>query len=993
VVAGGILFGLARGAVLLALALTRSDSSSLSPAPLEVEVGGCDMVRAPASAGRGPLACEVWGPSFYEPARGAAEEGVLTLWVRTAPGDDPVVSVDGEWVKPRSSRSLPGRIPSAGDERRLQIPVEKGARELVVSAGDGPRRSVFRLALTTAPDSDDVRDLRRAMKAYTSGRRDEARELAERLRQSGSDAVRAGALGILARVAAFAGVPGWPDRFEDAIAADRRAGLVAGEVIDTVIEAYQVMFRAEDPGRAAALLDALDRGGALRDVPEGRAMEPHYRAHLAMRRGDLGEARRLAAASEELSIRLDLRGHLFGVYQEEMRMLDDLGIRGAEVNDLLGNLERSAPGAGQPRQLAEYHQNLGVHQLHAAGPGAEHDAERAAADVHFERALEIFGPGGAWSDGCMERNTVAGRAQAALDLARSGDAERHLGDAARLLEGRVRCEAPPAHLVATWNILAGRLALARGQLDEAERSFDEALVRSRAAALPDHEVAATLGKAEAVQAAGRDGLPLFREAYERLDRWSALVPFGAGKQSFLGGRDGGVRRYLDLLLQQAEREPRGSAERALRVRRLACAARSAMARPLSRAAWSYREARARGDRRWAAAKADYERRRAELSAEVERIGADADEAVRTKKLSDLAAQAADAATTFDAEATRIAGDPPASACKDGSSGPTEPAEGEAILVLHPVREGQWLALGLTPARAVARRVPVAPAELDRASDAIPASLAAELLAPLSELLDEEPGSIARVRIFAADPLGSTDLHELGFPGRPTEPAPSSGAKLGERFPVSYGVDVSGPAAGPAQRALIVVPDLRVPSAAADADAVERALRGAGLEVTVLRGPQATRAAVLAELGRGGLAVLHFFGHGRAEGRDGWASGLLLHGGDRLTVFDVMALDHAPRLVVLASCEAAATEGRTAVQGPTLAHAFLFAGAAHVLGSPRRIDAADTDDIVRELYGRHLSALLADPTKAVHDALLALRDVTSRPDLRNARLPMFHVLGR
>jgi hypothetical protein len=342
------------------------------------------------------------------------------------------------------------------------------------------------------------------------------------------------------------------------------------------------------------------------------------------------------------------------------------------------------------------------------------------------------------------------------------------------------------------------------------------------------------------------------------------------------------------------------------------------------------------------------------------------------------------ASTLDAQAAQVAGAPPAPSCEDGSPGLTDVAADEVILVYHPVRDDAWIGLALTRSHVVARSFRLDAAEIEGLPQRIPATLSERLFAPLEEILGKESGEKKRIRVFAADPIGAIDLHELAFPG-------ATGPRIGERFSVTYGLDVPRAPGGSVsgKRALIVIPDLGILTAEANAKVVEAALHRAGWKVDVLRGAEATRAAVVEALKHDDVALLHFYGHGRMEGRDAWASGLRLHG-DVLSVFDVLALDKVPELVVLGGCEPAATEGRSDAQGLTLAHAFLLAGAEHVLGSPRKIDAADTDDLLQELYEHHWPAMLEDPAVAVHDAVLQLR---KRPYLNRVELPMLHVLAR
>jgi CHAT domain-containing protein len=128
------------------------------------------------------------------------------------------------------------------------------------------------------------------------------------------------------------------------------------------------------------------------------------------------------------------------------------------------------------------------------------------------------------------------------------------------------------------------------------------------------------------------------------------------------------------------------------------------------------------------------------------------------------------------------------------------------------------------------------------------------------------------------------------------------------------------------------PTLRgLPQADAEAAAVAGRYTGAPL---VLRGADATRAALLRELPR--ARVMHFAGHAISDPWTADASFLALAGPrpSRLTAADVRQLDLAEtELVVLAACETASSGGGRRLDSPlSLARAFLAAGVPQVVGS-------------------------------------------------------------
>lgn len=162
----------------------------------------------------------------------------------------------------------------------------------------------------------------------------------------------------------------------------------------------------------------------------------------------------------------------------------------------------------------------------------------------------------------------------------------------------------------------------------------------------------------------------------------------------------------------------------------------------------------------------------------------------------------------------------------------------------------------------------------------------------------------------------------------------------QRAPVSWSIDRAANAmlrgTGAARRALVVGdPGGGLAGARDEATAVAQQLRSQGWQVTLLSGAAARLPAVLAELGGDGVELLHFAGHGEM-GEDAWDARLVLAGGTVLGVRDVLALEHPPRLVVLAGCETARSEG-IGIAGMGLAQAFVNAGSEAVVATARKVD--------------------------------------------------------
>ncbi|MCA9544076.1 MAG: CHAT domain-containing protein, partial [Myxococcales bacterium] len=81
--------------------------------------------------------------------------------------------------------------------------------------------------------------------------------------------------------------------------------------------------------------------------------------------------------------------------------------------------------------------------------------------------------------------------------------------------------------------------------------------------------------------------------------------------------------------------------------------------------------------------------------------------------------------------------------------------------------------------------------------------------------------------------------------------------------------------------------------------------------------------------------LHYAGHGRFAGFEGWGSGLPLRDAV-LELRDVLAAPRVPGTVVLSGCETGKAADGAAV-GVGLAHAFLIRGAEAVVAPVRPVD--------------------------------------------------------
>lgn len=196
-----------------------------------------------------------------------------------------------------------------------------------------------------------------------------------------------------------------------------------------------------------------------------------------------------------------------------------------------------------------------------------------------------------------------------------------------------------------------------------------------------------------------------------------------------------------------------------------------------------------------------------------------------------------------------------------------------------------------------------------------------------------------------------------------------GRSLIELAPVAYSLDLAPRMPLDGGGATLIVADARsdLPGARDEAAEVRRSLESAGRDATLLEGPDASRAALVAALPT--VEFFHYAGHGSRAGLSGWDSALLLADEERLGIPDVLTLDRVPHGVVLTGCETAAATPRSIGGGMNIARAFVLSGSEWVV-------AADTE--IADRYAAevgvaiHATGASRGPAR-LRDALLELRD--------------------
>jgi CHAT domain-containing protein len=153
----------------------------------------------------------------------------------------------------------------------------------------------------------------------------------------------------------------------------------------------------------------------------------------------------------------------------------------------------------------------------------------------------------------------------------------------------------------------------------------------------------------------------------------------------------------------------------------------------------------------------------------------------------------------------------------------------------------------------------------------------------------------------------------------------------------------------------------------------QAIRSLFNAATVLAGTAATKPAVLEQLAD--ADVLHLSCHGRADLGEPLQSGLLLAGGEVLTVRTIADTRFAPRLAVLSACETAMPGTVLPDEVTGLPTALLQAGAAGVVASLWAVPDLATAMLMVEFHARWATDR-DRPARALAEAQRWLRDSTA-----------------
>ncbi len=871
--------------------------------------------RAPEAPPSSRLPVEVAGCEAVRegPVCEVSGRAALTLWLPDGSARAPQLLLDGV-AQGAEPQALRGG-------RRWTVPVEASTQELCVVDPNGR----FCLPIRPRPRVE-LLEKARAMKGR--GEVDGAQRLLEDALPSLPSAHAARARSLVARLRLSRGeVDAAVAALRAQVEQHRALGAVSEALGDARALAYALTHQRGDFAGARAVLGAL--GPLEAQDAEGAAAAQYYRALVEVESANPLAASAAFREAELRSERLGRTAQLANIRLAQSLHLSRLG-RHREAQERLLALREDGLDACTRASLKT---NLAWTRL-ASVPAGGTLQGRGEVVALLDQARALFT--GECKDTSRESNVLVNLAFAELLAGRPADARAWLDAAGR---GTARREPR----LALWSLeLQGRVALLERDLPRASEAFSRLGTLAELHALDDMRWRADAGKAQVALLQGREAAALvhLQDCERALTQELSRAPLQEGAQTLLADREGPAAQLVSLLMKLSRPEEALLAARRSRARLLLAAqvpARVAALAPEERARFEQGLTRYRALRR-------------RLDAEVAedwRLSAARLGLVRQER----AQQAVAVKGALDALLSALPQPPDA--------GFHAPRNQELVLVFHPGSEGVWgFAQGAFGVRAHDLGAVDVRAE--------PARLAAQLLEPFAAELT----AARRVVLMPAGALRAVELHALPFQGRPL---------LFSRE-VVYALDLGpGPApalgdAGP-QRALVMGdPGGDLPGARLEATSVAQQLRARGLDVSLRLGSAASVGTLLAQVPQ--VQWLHFAGHGRFDGAQGWESALRLADGDA-QLSEVLTLPRAPAWVVLSGCET----GKAVAEGPVetlgVGQAFLIAGSSAVLASTRPVADAGAQQLMAHLYAQATAELPgaseAELPAAARRALMKLGD--------------------
>lgn len=886
-----------------------------------VDAGG-SAAPAPTLAPRALSGIEVagCGDVLAGPVCRLGTDRHMRVWIPVAAQDVVLTTPEGPLAAQATS------VASAGVRLTFEAPAGVTAITVAASVDGQPARGILRFAeLPPEPDwIERVRKLHRAGDAAGAVRMLDEHAAKGDAQDGGQDPrIDAIVQSIRARMALAAGdVPRALALFDRSSRLHEALGEVSSAADDEGVRAYALLEQQSAFGDAHASIDRLTQ--LSRDYPEEAFAARYYEGELALATGDV---RTGLAVLEETKQHAEAVGFEQMTRDAESSMAYALVAVGRvdEAYARLSILDRDAGTRMAPCEHATILLNLGEAALLA----------REARAVGEQGTPPDPGPPLSQAESlyrstCLDAQALAG---VQLDQAAALLLDGNVAGA-RALVAKARAQARQLDVLTALTALDidGRASLAQGDARQALATYRALEARAAGVSRP-FEARALEGESRAL--ARTDEVPSALAAIEHaevvLDEVARSVPLGEGRGAFWWSRARTTAHHVRLLLDAGRVEDALAVARATRVR-----VRQDLRRVTRQAGLHDAERR-----RWEDALAEYAHGRDELTAAAKDdwslSAAALQRASSTRHVRDLALR-----EKLDAVARDVFPPPPPLRRLAIDAG-------TVALAWFPLESG-WAAFRASGGEVHVDRIAASTSPADASQ------VAATLLATQSPSIEQA----RRIEWIAFDGLRDVDVHALTLGDAP----------LITRAPVEYLVDASDatPVASTDAAAtsgpVVIVgdPTGALPGARREALAVAQRW-DAGAPATLLIGAEATRARVLAAIKVS--AFLSFSGHAAYAGADGWDSALLLAGGERLGVADILALSQAPALVVLSGCETGRDGEHAGPRGLSLSDAFIASGARAVVASSRRVRDEDGERMMRAL----VPALAAHPA----DAAAALRE--------------------
>ncbi len=850
-----------------------------------------------------PLPIEVSGCALL--VRGACvlpDDGKIRVFV-------PLSKRGGDRIDVKFLRAPP-IITNGGTLVSLAVPASE--REVIVTrtSVDGSR-ALARLELTSSPRPGwfkNAQDLRQ------QGKLDEADALARPALTAESVGDRASAEGLLARIELRRGNLTEAERlFRSAIEHDASAGFDSERVDDALALVFMLHKRGRQYAEARKVLRELVP--ALERYPDGKAREPLYRAQVEWEVGDTRAAGSLLDEAIERANRIGATSIARAARQVRGMVACTAGTRSACLTALV-EADRELEGTKDATacERAEVAISLGFAALEEFEvTHADPRVKGKAIGAEDERGLSLL------DAGCPDKYM---RAVAAEHLALAAIYKKDLETAKkRLAEAKEAAPEPRIPDAIFWLDVEARIAELEEKIDDALALQRRARLLAESSALRAQAWRATTAVGRLLEAKGAkyEAIDTYRAAEAIVDEIIALVPFGEGRAGAAKDSAESMQRLAALLLEQKRDKEALDVVRQARARlvRSLDVVSALLALPQSaRESWDARVA----EYRVARDKVDEE------AASDWKLSEDALRLARTERAQKLIELRASLNGALDVLAVAPAASAP----------PNLPVQETTLAFAHVGKDRA--AVGFVVEQGRVRSFPLGEVVVNASRPA----LAEKLLAPAAAELDRA----TRVRVLADDATFGVDVHALPFHEVP----------LVMRVPVVYGVDLDdrGKRRPEQEGDAIIVADPTgdLPSARAEGEKLGRAIPRS----VVVTGREATATRVRAAID--GARLFHYAGHGSFKGRDGAESSLPLAQNSALTFGDILALPHAPTLVVLSGCETGRREGVDQEASASLAEAFLVAGSVIVVAPVRVIPDRDASEIAPVVDGDAESGDLA-----------------------------------